>query len=358
MWKENQLQNLNKERPQKLKKEKIRIVIGILIIACGLSIFFYPDISESIMEKKNEELIEDYIDHEQNLPEETPVVDAVETEEDQAKKVENDSNEAAEASSKSYIAGTAELLKKIRQYNTEIYENKQAGFKDAWSVTKPAETIDELKKGMFGYIEIPVMNCSLPIYIGASTSHLDKGAAVLGATSIPIGGINTNSVIAGHRGWKSKKYFKQIEKLKVGNYIYVTNPWETLCYRVESIDIIQPSDSDKLKIQEGKDMVTLITCHPYRSHGKYRYVVYCVRDDMGENVNNENSNLAEKNVADADLVSNNNEYLTAMDGNIYTLSEDDIETETRLRRGGAVCIMIIAVITMMKFVSNRKEKKV
>ena len=58
----------------------------------------------------------------------------------------------------------------------------------------------------------------------------------------------------------------------------MTNLWETLTYHVENVEVIEPDDSEKVKIQEGKDMITLITCHPYRSGGKYRYVVYCVRD--------------------------------------------------------------------------------
>ena len=60
------------------------------------------------------------------------------------------------------------------------------------------------------------------------------------------------------------------------------NPWETLCYKVESCEVIAPTDSERLKIQEGRDMLTLITCHPYRSHGASRYVVYCVRTESGQ----------------------------------------------------------------------------
>lgn len=64
--------------------------------------------------------------------------------------------------------------------------------------------------------------------------------------------------------------------------VLVENPWETLCYKVESCEVIAPTDSERLKIQEGRDMLTLITCHPYRSNGASRYVVYCVRTESGQ----------------------------------------------------------------------------
>ena len=74
-------------------------------------------------------------------------------------------------------------------------------------------------------------------------------------------------MIAGHRGYQGIPYFREIEKLEVGDKVYITNPWETLRYRVESIAIIDPYDNDAVKIQDGKDMITLVTCHPYRSMG-------------------------------------------------------------------------------------------
>ena len=69
-----------------------------------------------------------------------------------------------------------------------------------------------------------------------------------------------------------------IEQLKIGDQVIIRNPWERLDYRVTKIKVIDPYDMDKILIQKGKDMVTLITCHPYRGHGRYRYVVYCMRN--------------------------------------------------------------------------------
>ena len=115
----------------------------------------------------------------------------------------------------------------------------------------------------------------LAAYLGASDAHLAAGAAVLGNTSAPIGGDNTNCVIAGHRGWRGADYFRHIDRLQVGDTVTLTNLWETLTYTVADIQIIQPHEVDKIKIQQGRDLLTLLTCHPYASGGRQRFVVYC-----------------------------------------------------------------------------------
>jgi len=82
-------------------------------------------------------------------------------------------------------------------------------------------------------------------------------------------------VIVGHRGWRGADYFRHIDKLAVGDEVRITNLWETLTYTVADIQIIQPHEVDKIKIQQGRDLLTLLTCHPYASGGRQRYVVYC-----------------------------------------------------------------------------------
>ena len=101
-----------------------------------------------------------------------------------------------------------------------------------------------------------------------------KGAAVLGETSLPVGGINTNCVIAGHRGYRGIAFFRDIEKLQIGDCVQIRNPWECLTYTVEAMQRIAPDDSEAVKIRKGRDMLTLLTCHPYRGNGKWRFVVY------------------------------------------------------------------------------------
>lgn len=117
----------------------------------------------------------------------------------------------------------------------------------------------------------------MPIFLGASYQNMADGAAVLSQTSIPIGGINTNAVIAGHRGWGGASYFRYITELEAGDEVIITNLWDTLTYIVSEVRIIDPSSVEDILIQEGKDMITLLTCHPYASGGKQRYLIYCER---------------------------------------------------------------------------------
>ena len=130
---------------------------------------------------------------------------------------------------------------------------------------------------IIGVLEIPALELVMPVYLGASNSHLAAGAAVMGNTSTPIGGISTNCVVAGHRGWHGADYFRHLDKLAVGDMVTITNLWETLTYTVVDIQIIQPYEVEKIKIQPGRDLLTLITCHPYASGGRQRLVVYCER---------------------------------------------------------------------------------
>ena len=121
------------------------------------------------------------------------------------------------------------------------------------------------------------MNLKMPLYLGANEENLANGAAVLSQTSIPIGGIGTNAVIAGHRGWNGYKYFMDIELLGPGDEIAITNLWETLTYQVVEIRIVMPNDVDAIMIRPDRDMITLLTCHPPNTGGQYRYLVYCER---------------------------------------------------------------------------------
>ena len=172
-----------------------------------------------------------------------------------------------------------ELLAALREYNQCIYAEKQSDLIDLEACEKSAADLTTygIDDEIIGVLEIPTMQLTMPVYLGASDAHLAAGAAVLGSTSAPIGGDGTNCVIAGHRGWKGADYFRHIDRLQVGDTVTLTNLWETLTYTVADIQIIQPHEVDKIKIQQGRDLLTLITCHPYASGGKQRYVVYCER---------------------------------------------------------------------------------
>lgn len=175
-----------------------------------------------------------------------------------------------------------ELLNKLKadvyKYNLNLAENGQ-DIQDPFFYK--GESVDLTQYGiennMFGYIDIPVMNVKLGIFLGAANENMNKGAVHLDKTSLPIGGINTNCVIAAHRGnGRYGDMFRNIQKLSIGDSVYITNPWERLEYRVTDIFAAEPEDIDKIIIQKGRDIVTLVTCHPYGS-SEFRYIVYCER---------------------------------------------------------------------------------
>ena len=174
-----------------------------------------------------------------------------------------------------------ELLAALQVYNQRIYVEKQSGLVDLEACEEPAADLTAygIEDEIIGVLEIPTMELTMPVYLGASDTHLAAGAAVLGNTSAPIGGANTNCVIAGHRGWRGADYFRHIDRLQVGDTVTLTNLWKTLTYTVADIQIIQPHEVEKIKIQPNRDLLTLLTCHPYASGGRQRYVVYCVRTE-------------------------------------------------------------------------------
>ena len=172
-----------------------------------------------------------------------------------------------------------ELLAALQEYNRQLYAEKQCNLTDLEACEEPAADLTAygIEDEIIGVLEIPVMELTMPIYLGASDAHLAVGAAVLGNTSAPIGGDSTNCVIAGHRGWRGADYFRHIDRLQVGDTVTLTNLWETLTYTVTGIQVIQPHEAEKIKIQPNRDLLTLLTCHPYASGGRQRYVVVCER---------------------------------------------------------------------------------
>ena len=172
-----------------------------------------------------------------------------------------------------------ELLAALQDYNQRIYAEKQSDLTSLEACEEPAVDLAAygIEDEIIGVLEIPAMELTMPVYLGASDAHLAAGAAVLGNTSAPIGGDNTNCVIAGHRGWRGADYFRYIDRLQAGDTVKLTNLWEILTYTVTDIEIIQPHEVDKIKIQQSRDLLTLLTCHPYASGGRQRYVVCCER---------------------------------------------------------------------------------
>ena len=172
-----------------------------------------------------------------------------------------------------------ELWLDMKAYNEAIYLEGQENLFNQSSYEAPSFLMSDygLENETFGVISIPKLELEMPLFLGASKPNMAKGAAIMGETSLPIGGSNTNCVIAGHRGWNGAAYFLYINQLEKGDIVTITNLWETLTYVVMETRIINPDEVDAIRIQPDREMLTLLTCHPPASGGKQRMLVFCER---------------------------------------------------------------------------------
>ena len=249
---------------------KIVILIMLLIFAAGLGIMLYPSLQGAITDHRIIQEAHEFLEKLETIPTK-PEAEATEP---------TEPTEPTETEPVLY----PELLNAMQSYNQQIWEEKQAGLCDPWSYEQPSFTLGDygLEDEVFGVITIPRLQLEMPIYLGATYKHMADGAAHLSQTSLPIGGENTNCVIAGHRGWGGASYFRYITELEAGDEVIITNLWGELRYTVVETKIIDPNDVEEILIQQDRELLTLLTCHPYASGGKYRYVVYCERDNEME----------------------------------------------------------------------------
>ena len=249
---------------------KIVILIMLLIFAAGLGIMLYPSLQGAITDHRIVQEAHEFLEMLETIP----------------TKPEAETTEPTEPTEPTETEPVLypELLNAMQSYNQQIWEEKQAGLCDPWSYEQPSFTLGDygLEDEVFGVITIPRLQLEMPIYLGATYKHMADGAAHLSQTSLPIGGENTNCVIAGHRGWGGASYFRYITELEAGDEVIITNLWGELRYTVTETKIIDPNDVEEILIQQDRELLTLLTCHPYASGGKYRYVVYCERNQEME----------------------------------------------------------------------------
>ena len=251
------------------KWESYFVLFMIMLFLTGLFLALYPYIQGAVVDRRMNWEAEDFLsrvvgDPDNGEPNIVVLPTQPEVEESQQHK---------------------ELWDTMTAYNQRIYEEGQSALSssNAYQTASFALTDFGLPDEKFGVISIPKLELEMPLYLGATDGNMANGAVVLSETSIPIGGANTNAVIAGHRGWGGASYFRYITDLTLGDEVIITNLWETLRYRVVGTKIIEPHEIENILIQPGRDMVTLLTCHPYASGGKQRYLVYCERISESEN---------------------------------------------------------------------------
>ena len=248
-----------------MRNSKLRaflIALMLLVFAAGLAFLLYPSLWGAAVDQKISLNAQGFLNRDETAPTIPDVIVTVDS--------PTESEETRDY---------PELWADMVRYNEAIYTQGQAGLSCEYDYQKPSFRLSDYGLGdeVFGVISIPAMELEMPIFLGATEQHMADGAAHLSQTSLPIGGENTNCVIAGHRGYNGASYFRYIDKLKVGDLVSVTNLWERLTYRVCEIKIIDPHDVTEILIQPGRELLTLLTCHPYASGGRQRYVVYCER---------------------------------------------------------------------------------
>ena len=117
--------------------------------------------------------------------------------------------------------------------------------------------------GMMGYVQIPKINVRIPIYHTTTEEVLQKAAGHLAGSSLPVGGSGTHAVISAHRGLPSAALFTDLDKLEEGDHFLLSVLDDTLCYEVDQISVVEPTDTHALVAEADADLVTLLTCTPY-----------------------------------------------------------------------------------------------
>ena len=156
-----------------------------------------------------------------------------------------------------------EMLKAARKYNKELLKKA-----DHWKLSKKDKKkyeslLDVSGTGIMGYIEIPKIDCSLPVYHGTDEGALQIAIGHLEGSSLPVGGKSSHCVLSGHRGLPSARLFTDLDQMEEGDTFILNILGHKLAYEVDQIKVVLPEEMSDLEIQEGKDLCTLVTCTPY-----------------------------------------------------------------------------------------------
>lgn len=154
-------------------------------------------------------------------------------------------------------------LESARDYNAKLLERFNSYLLEGELEYRYEEELNFAGDGIMAYIEIPSINVMLPIYHGTAEEILQVAIGHIDWSSLPTGGESTHCVISGHRGLPSARLFTDLDQMEVGDIFMLNVLNEVLAYEVDQIRIVLPHETEELLIQEGKDLVTLVTCTPY-----------------------------------------------------------------------------------------------
>ena len=279
-------------------KEKLTIFLFILMIVVGLGIILYPLISNQLSKMNYQKVIDNY----QNT----------------VHQKKNSQNE--------------QFINEARAYNhaltstniVDVFQNPKSE-----SSNEYLSILNINNNGMMGYISIPKIDVRIPIYHGTSSDILQKGVGHLEGSSLPVGGESTHAILSAHRGLPSSRLFTDLDQLKEGDIFYIYVLDEVLAYQVDQVLVTEPSETEALKIVDGKDYITLVTCTPYAIN-THRLLVRGERIEYNEQV--------EKDI-EVD----------------YALSTADIVLYISLVI--ALLLIVVAIICFIKSRKNRQNPK-
>ena len=210
-------------------KKHLSTIALILVLLAGVSLLLYPTVSDYWNARHASKAVADYTQNVQALDQ-----DAYD-----------------------------ELLAAAEDYNRSLLTRENGFFLTEEQQAQYESLLDISGTGIMGYIEIPSINVSLPIYHGTSDSVLQIAVGHLDWTSLPVGGESTHCVLSGHRGLPSAKLFTNLDQIVEGDTFIIRVLDEVLTYEVDRILIVEPEDVTALQIEAGKDLCTLVTCTPY-----------------------------------------------------------------------------------------------
>ena len=208
---------------------RLMTLLIVVVFVAGLSFLLYPTAS--------------------NLWNQAHQSRAIATYTEQVEKLDDSSNK--------------EMLKAARKYNKELLKKA-----DHWKLSKKDKKkyeslLDVSGTGIMGYIEIPQIDCSLPVYHGTDEGALQIAIGHLEGSSLPVGGKSSHCVLSGHRGLPSARLFTDLDQMEEGDTFILNILGHKLAYEVDQIKVVLPEEMSDLEIQEGKDLCTLVTCTPY-----------------------------------------------------------------------------------------------
>ena len=264
---------------------KILTVVAVICLLAGIGFLLFTPVSTYVGQKQADAVIEDFEKTKENITETITTEDGEvisSFEEAKEKGIVDEEGEPDSSVSYYYTSWTvfSSDLDRLKEdslaYNEKLLNGQ--GTDDTTDFLKPALYLPDygIKSEIYGYITIDAINLRQPIYLGASKGNMKFGAAHLYGTSLPVGDMDATVALAGHTDYTGKIFFDHIRDLQIGDTIKISTYWDDLEYRVIGSKTVTADQSEDLVIQEGRELLTLITCVPDEEREfRERYLVLC-----------------------------------------------------------------------------------